>query len=142
MRLALWCVVALLTPALALAGEGEAPVWWGDVRLWEIVASVIVAIWGIVKIRYRLSEGRNAKATGFLEMGVQRAYDEFVRAAKAQAPEGKLTDDQVRKARDEAWKAAKGYAADAGFDLVKEIAAEQVPMLLTKIVSNLKKKRN
>lgn len=142
-------VVALLAMVMfsMLVSAAEAvetvsgPVWYGDVRLWEILASIVVVVWGIVKVKYKLDERMNAQAVGFLEMGVHKTYDEFVRAAKASNPKHKLTDEQVELARDKAFEFAKNFARAKGVDLVKKIALERVPVLITGIVNKLKKKR-
>ena len=138
---ALSLLVALL-PVAALAQEVavavEKPVWYGDVRLWEILATIVVIVWGAVKAKYNLDARWGRELTELLEMGAQKAYDEFVRDAKAK---GKLSAAQVKEARDRAWAAAREYAKERGIDLAKRVAAEKVPALITKVVNGLKRKR-
>ncbi len=135
-------VLLVLFPALVMAAEAAAdPVWYGDVRLWEILASIVVAVWGIVKVKYKLGEMMGEKVTKFLEMGVQHTYDAFVREAKAKSPEGKLTPAQVVEARTKAFEAAKEFAREKGVDLVKKVAVERLPVLITGIVNRIKNRK-
>lgn len=143
-------VVALLAvvtfPVLALAAEvavevAADPVWYGDVKLWEILAGIVVAVWGVAKVRYKLGEKLGKQVTEFLEMGVQLTYDTFVREAKAKNPKGKLTAAQVTEAREMAFVSAKEFARDKGVDLAKKVAAERLPVLITGIVNRIKNRK-
>jgi hypothetical protein len=140
-----WVVVLLLvavSPVLALAAEvAVEPVWYGDVQLWEIVASLVVFVWGVAKVRYKLGERMGKQVTEFLEMGVQHVYDTFVREAKAKNPKGKLTASQVKEARTKAFEAAKSFAREKGVDLAKKVAAERLPVLITGIVNRIKNRK-
>lgn len=128
-------------PAEAPAVEEKAdPVWFGDVQLWEVVAAIVALIWGVVKARMKISQDWERKLLSFVEAGVQLTYDEFVKDAKKQAPEGKLTKEQISAARQRAWEAAKTYASEQGVDLVKQVAAEQIPVLISKVVKGFKTK--
>lgn len=135
-------VAVMVAPALALAAEPpvEAPdiPWFGHVQLWELVAAVAVFIWGIVKAKAKLDERWDKRLLTFIEAGVQHTYDSFVREAKTAAPNGKLTKEQIDEARGKAWEAAKEYAQEKGIDLAKQVAVEQVPVLITKVVNALK----
>lgn len=143
LRWVVLALVAMLFPMAVLAQEAGAarPVWWGDVQLWELIAGVVVFVWGVVKAKYALGEKMDARIEEFLEMGVQKAYDTFVRSAKATSNSGKLTVEQINQARDEAWKAAQEYARVEGVDLAKRIAAERLPALLTAIVHRFKNRQ-
>lgn len=142
------CVVAMLAvivfPVLAMAAEAAEtvakPVWYGNVQLWEIVATGVVFLWGILKAKYALDEKLTRQVTEFLEQGVQHTYDTFVREAKAANPKGKLTPAQIGEARTKAFEAAKKFAKEKGIDLAKQVAAEKLPVLLTGIVNRFKKK--
>lgn len=138
-------LLVLALPAIALAQEAAAPVvertvWYGDVRLWELLATVVVIVWGAVKAKYNLDARWGREVTELLEMGAQKAYDEFVRDAKAKNPKGKLTAAQVKEARTHAWEAAREFAKERGIDLAKRVAAERIPVLITKVVNSLKRK--
>ena len=133
-------LLVLALPAIALAQEVaapvvEKPVWYGDVKLWELLATVIVVVWGAVKAKYRLDEKKGKELTELLELGAQKAYDEFVRDAKLKNPKGKLTAAQIREARDRAWEAAKVYGKQRGIDLAKKVAAERIPVLIGNAVN-------
>lgn len=129
-------------PAVVLAQEvvADKPVWYGDVKLWELVGTIIVIIWGAVKTKYHFDEKLGKEITELLEMGAQKAYDEFVRDAKTKNPRGKLSAAQIKEARDRAWEAAKEYAKDRGIDLAKKVAAERIPVLISNVVNRLKRK--
>lgn len=132
--------VMLLFPMAATAAETAEPVWYGNIQLWEILATVIAAGWAMLKAKYKLDEKWDAELMEFLEHGARVAYDTFVRDAKAKAPNGKLTQEQITEARDVAFNAAKEYAKQKGIDLAKKVAAEKVPLLINKVVANMKKK--
>ena len=137
-------VVALLVvfPVLALAAEAAAEsVWYGNVQLWEIVAGLVVFVWGIAKVKYKLDERLGNQVTEFLEMGVQLTYDTFVREAKAKNPKGKLTAAQVTEAREKAFESAEKFAVEKGIDLAKKVAAERLPVLITGIVNRIKNRK-
>lgn len=114
--------------------------WFGDVQLWEVLAGIVALIWGVVKARIKLAEDWERKLLTFVESGVQKTYDEFVKTAKAQAADHKLTQEQISTARDRAWEAAKAYAAEQGVDLAKQVAAEQIPVLISRVVKGFKAK--
>lgn len=144
LRCVVLSMLVLALPAAALAQEVvaevvERPVWYGDVRLWELVASIVVMVWGIVKAKYNLDARWGREVTELLEVGAQKAYDEFVREAKAKSPKGKLTRAQVEEARKIAWEAAVEAAKGRGIDLAKRVAAERIPVLITQVVNRLKR---
>lgn len=141
LRGAVLLLAALFLPVVALAAEtGSQPVWYGNVQLWEILATVVVAVWTVVKAKYHLDEKWDSELMGFLEHGARVAYDTFVREAKAKAPDGKLTQAQITEAREVAFNAAKELAKQKGIDLAKRVAAEKVPLLINKVVARLKNK--
>ena len=134
-------VFSMLASAAEVVETAPGPVWYGNIQLWEIVASIVVSIWGIVKVKYKLDERLDGKVTEFLEMGVQKTYDTFVREAKAQNPKHKLTSEQVKQARDKAFESAIFFAKEKGIDLGKKVVIARVPVLITGIVNRFKKKR-
>ena len=140
-----WVVVVLamvVFPVLVMAAEAAAePVWYGNVQLWEIVASLVVFVWGIAKVKYKLDEKLGKQVTEFLEMGVKHTYDTFVREAKTKSPKGKLTGMQVKEARTKAFEAAKSFAREKGVDLAKKVAVERLPVLITGIVNRIKNRK-
>lgn len=144
LRCVVLSMLVLALPVVALAQEVvaevvERPVWYGDVRLWELVASIVVVVWGIVKAKYNLDARWGREVTELLEVGAQKAYDEFVREAKAKSPKGKLTRAQVEEARKIAWEAAVEAAKGRGIDLAKRVATERIPVLITQVVNRLKR---
>jgi hypothetical protein len=117
------------------------PVWFGNVQLWEVLASIVALIWGVVKAKMKLEADWQQKLLSFVEAGAQHTYDEFIREAKKAAPDGKLTKEQINEARGRAWESAKVFAAEQGIDLAKQVAQEQIPVLLSKVVTGLKNKK-
>lgn len=117
------------------------PVWFGNVQLWEVVGAIVAAIWLIVKQKIKMDEDWQVRLTGFIEAGVQVTYDEFIRQAKKASADGKLTPEQINEARGKAWDAAKVFARDQGIDLVKQVAAEQIPVLITRVANGMKNKK-
>ncbi len=143
LRCAVLSLLVLFAPsAMAVAAEAAAAptVWYGDVKLWELVFSIVVVIWGAVKTKYHFDEKLGKEVTELLEMGAQKAYDEFVRDAKNKNPKGKLTAAQIKEARDKAWEAAKEFGKQRGIDLAKKVAAERIPVLISNVVNKLKRK--
>ena len=118
------------------------PVWFGNVQLWEILASLVALIWAIIKTKMKLDSDWEKKVLSFFEAGVQLTYDEMVREAKKANEGGKLSKVEVDAARGRAWEAAKQYAADQGVDLGKQILAEQVPVWITKVWNSFKKDKD
>ena len=143
MRYVVLSLLVLFAPsAAAVAAEAAAePVWYGNVQLWEAVAGIVVVVWGVIKTRYALKKKWGDETVEFLEMGVQKTYDTFVREAKAKNPKHKLTKEQVTQARDKAFAAAKEFAKAKGIDLAKRVVADRVPVLITGIVNRLKKRK-
>lgn len=146
-------VVAQEEPAVEVVAESPAaeavetvvdavanPVWYGNVELWQLLVGLVVFVWGIVKAKYALDKKWGDQVVEFFEVGVQQAYDSFVREAKKAAPKGKLTSQQIKQAREKAWEATKAYAKSKGVDIAKKIAVERVPVLINSVVNKLKRK--
>ncbi len=108
-----------------------------DILLPAVVA-VATFVWGLVQRWDKIAAWKLAKAMACLEAGVQSAYDSYVRAIKLASEDGKLTDEERKQARQIAIDAAKAYATTYGIDLVKELGAEMLPVLIEKVISKLK----
>lgn len=133
-------VETAVAPAAApVVDVAPAPVWFGEVQLWEVVAAIVAAIWGIIKAKLKIDADWEKKVVSFFEAGVQHTYDTLIREAKKTAPGGKLTKEQIDEARKLAWEAAKAYAASQGVDLAKQIVAEQIPVWITRVWNNFEK---
>ena len=129
--------VSMSVLAAEVVDAGEA-VWYGNVQLWELVGTVAVFIWGIVKIKYGLEARLTKQVTEFIEMGAQKTYDDWIRKFKEGG--GKLSAEQIKKAQGETWESAKAFAKAKGLDLAKKVAAERLPSLISGIVKRMKKK--
>ena len=132
--------ISEVTEAAGVLVQPE-PVWFGNVQLWEILASVIALVWTMAKAKMKLDADWQQRVVGFVEAGAQHTYDDFIRGAKKAAPDGKLTKEQINEARGKAWEAAKVFAAEQGIDLAKQVATEQIPVLFSKVVAGLKNKK-
>ena len=112
-------------------------VWYGNVQLWEIVGTIVIALWGILKAKYALDETLSIQVTEFIEMGAQKTYDEYIRDLKAEG--GKLTAVQIKEAQTRTWESAKDVARDKGLDLARKVAADRLPSLISAIVKRMKR---
>lgn len=114
----------------------------GEDQFWGMLATGIAALWawGQRKLGVERKEGQLAhKALSFLEAGVAKTYQEYVKARKKASADGKLTEDEARAARQMAFETAKQYALTNGVDIVKVLGADMVPVLLEKTVGGLKR---
>jgi hypothetical protein len=114
----------------------------GEEQFWGILATGIATLWawGQRKIGVERKQGQIVhRALSFLEAGVAKTYQEYVKARKKANEDGKLTEEEARTAREMAFGFAKQYAHDNGLDLVKALGADMIPVLLEKTVGGLKR---
>ena len=115
---------------------------WKDLLTSEASIAVVVFVLGIL---YKLIEKSKTakkwqldKAYSFVAAGVEQTYKDYVRNIKAAKADGKLTDDERREARERAKEYAIAYAKEDGFDLLKTIGKDILPLLIEKFVSKAK----
>jgi len=106
---------------LTLVSQGSLDQWV------PIIAMLVGIVWTVFKSsdayrswRTRVSEEKFDAAIRALEAGVQSTYDNYVRRAKAEAPDRKLTNEQRSRARFEAIQHAVSVAP-ARVDVIKEL---------------------
>jgi len=75
----------------------------------------------------------------FVEAGVAKTYQAYVKARKEASADGTLTEDEKKEARQMAFNFARQYAAENGVNLVKEAGAGLLPALIEKAVGGLKR---
>jgi len=136
------CLGLLLVamPVFGAESVESAVPWYGHVQLWELVFAAITFGYGLLKVRYNLQASKAARVLQFMEAGVQYSFDEFVKDAKSRNESGKLSKDEIRKARDIAWEKAQEFAEEKGMVLAKEVSAEYLPVLIAGVVKKMKSK--
>jgi hypothetical protein len=75
----------------------------------------------------------------FIEAGVAKTYQAYVKTRKAASADGTLTEDEKKEARQTAFNFARQYAAENGVNLVKEVGAGLLPALIEKAVGTMKR---
>jgi len=74
----------------------------------------------------------------YIEAGVMQTYQTFVKARKAASEDGKLTEEEKKAARVQAWNFAAQYAKKDGINLLVE-AGDLAGVLIEKAVGGLKR---
>jgi len=115
-----------------------------DADLFKLIiqgaVTLILIIWGVVKAKYHLAEGKKGKIFESVEEGVKNSFDIFVKETKDKNEDGKLSKDEIQTALDIAWNKSKEVAKQKGIDLAKELSREYFPVLVDKVIKSLKKK--
>ena len=78
------------------------------------------------------------RAVQCVEAAVRVTYEEYVRAAKDNAPDGKLTPAERQEALRRALDRAREYARAEGVSLFKHYAANYLPVIVEKIIGERK----
>ena len=87
----------------------------------------------------RVQDNRLSGALSALEAGVQQTYDVYVRAIKDASADGKLSNEERRKARELARDAAVAFGRSRGIDVVGTIGRDYMDMWISKLVNQQKK---
>ena len=106
-----------------------------------LVTTLLGGIWTLFRSSEwyrRAQEQRYNKALAALEAGVESTYRTYVRAIKESRADGKLTDEEMRDARQRAQEAAIQFGRTKGVDVLKELGAEYMDLLTSKLVKQLK----
>ena len=92
--------------------------------------------WLVARIlRDRVMSEQRRVAYDALAAGVQLEWEVSVRDLKQLSEDGKLTAEERQTALSRAMKAAIGIAYKQGVDLLKVVAAEEVPALIHRIIA-------
>ncbi len=82
---------------------------------------------------------RKEQALLCLRQGIKVVGDTWVRSVKQSREDGKLTEDERKRANREAIEAAILFARDEGFDLLKTLAKETLPALADSLLRRIKR---
>jgi len=107
-----------------------------------LVTAILGSIWTAFRstdFYRRVRSDRYADAVQALEAGVELTYRTYVRALKESREDGRLTKEEMRLARQRAREAAIEYGRTRGVDVLRELGADYVDLLIAKLVKNLKK---
>ncbi len=116
---------------------------WLDLAIKVVIVVVPVAvpiIWGLIKAKLKLNEGKLSKITAITEQVVAEVYLEFVRKIKY-GPNGgqnkKLSLKQIKEARNLAWAKAVALGKEKGLNYAKAVSKEYFPVLIDLAISVL-----
>ncbi|MCD8140831.1 MAG: hypothetical protein LUE17_13820 [Planctomycetaceae bacterium] len=152
-RICLWVFLIVALTAVAASGEVP-PVTVGDFAqpeahwFWRFLAADGVAslwLWvtttgvGLIVGWLKWQGSRKERALLCLAAGVRETYEHYVRHVKQASADGKLTDAEREEAVRQAIAHAKQYAATEGFDLLKVLAKELIPLWVDEIVRRFKR---
>ena len=105
------------------------------------VGAVLGGLWTFFKASdwyQRARDNRFAGALNALEAGVQQTYDVYVRAVKEASADGKMTNEERRRARELARDAAVAFGRSRGVDVIGSIGHEYIDMWIAKLVKQRK----
>ena len=108
-----------------------------------VLGSVVGGIWTLVQSSRwyrRMRTRRFHGAVQALEAGVELTYRTYVRAIKQSREDGKLTDEERRRARRRARQAAIEFGQTRGIDVIRELGPEYVELWLEKTVARLRRR--
>ena len=106
--------------------------------------TLIGAIWTLLKGSAWLRDRKRRRlreALKALEAGVEATYGEYGRALKEANPNGDLTLDEQRLARQYARERAVAIARERGIDLIQELGHDYVDLWTSPLVTKLKRAR-
>lgn len=86
-------------------------------------------------------QDRHTVALMAIEAGVEHSFQTYVRAIKAARANGKLTQDERKHARALAWNAAIRMGRAQGVNVVRELGHDFVPVWISRMVRELKRRR-
>lgn len=134
------------SPAPATDTERKASFWVAllhDDRIADVIGWIIGILATLATTVLGWLGLKNAKVKSclaFVAAAVNETYHVYVRAAKAAHADGKLTVDEVAKARRMAMDHATEMAREKGIDLVRTLGAAILPGLIDVAVKEAKKK--
>jgi len=107
-----------------------------------LATSLVGGVWTLLRSSewYRQAKrDRYQEALAALEAGVEQTYQTYVRAIKESRADGRLTDEEMRAARERARDAAVVFGRTQGLDVLKELGPQYVDVLISKLVKGLKR---
>lgn len=109
-----------------------------------LVGGALGMLWTFFKSRdwYRQSRARRyGRALQAVESAVDETYRGYVRDIKRSRNDGKLTDDEIRRARRRARERATAIARRQGVNLLHEIGEDYLEYWISKTVGRQKRPR-
>jgi len=106
-----------------------------------LVTAILGSIWTAFRSTEFYNRARNQRygeALQALEAGVELTYRTYVRSIKESREDGKLTQEEMRLARRRAREAAIEYGRTRGIDILRELGANYIDLIIAKQVKNLK----
>jgi hypothetical protein len=106
-----------------------------------LVTAILGSVWTAFRSSEFYSRARNERygaALEALEAGVELTYRTYVRSIKESREDGKLTQEEMRLARRRAREAAIEFGRTRGIDILKELGANYIDLIIAKQVKNLK----
>lgn len=113
----------------------------GQEQFFNIIATVVGMGWLWLQRKLQVDRQTDRKWDDillYIEAGVMQTYQTYVKARKNASDDGKLTEEEKKQARQQAWTCATQYAAKDGINLLLE-AGDLAGVLIEKAVGNLKK---
>jgi len=101
-----------------------------------LVTAVLGTLWTAFKSTEwfdRVKNRRYFKAIQALEAGVEETYRTYVRALKDANEDGRLTADEIAKARSLARAAAIAFGNNQGIDVLRELGEDYINLWIAKI---------
>jgi len=107
-----------------------------------MIGSVVASLWGYVQASGIYQAGKKKKiykVIQALESGVEKTYQDFVQDIKRSREDGKLTANEINKARGFALKSAENFARADGINAAQLVGRGYLEVLLSQVVSKAKK---
>jgi len=107
-----------------------------------LVGTVLGSLWTAFKSTEwygRLRERRYVRALNVLEAGVDRTYSTYVRSLKQSREDGKLTKEEIRRARESARHTAVELGRTEGVDVLRELGEHHMDRLISNVVKRRKR---
>jgi hypothetical protein len=106
-----------------------------------LVSGILGGIWTLFKSSEwfrKAKDQRYAKAMQALEAGVEQTYRTYVKAIKDARADGKLTDEEAARARQQARDTAIAFGKSQGVDVLTELGGGYLDLWIGKLVKRLK----
>jgi uncharacterized membrane protein YebE (DUF533 family) len=106
-----------------------------------MLGAVAGAVWTLFKTMDWYARGRRRRfeaALRALEAGVERTYRTYVQALKEANADGRLTEEERRRARELARETAILYGRTEGVDVLHELGEAYLDLWIAKLVKRLK----
>jgi len=109
------------------------------------IISVLGVVWTVFGLQDRITayltrKKGERKATAILALaaGIEKVYDEYVKALKDGRADGKLTKAEIASARARALTAAKLFAESQGVDIVTELGKDYLNVWLEEVLRRVR----